>query len=114
MRVPDKYPIPNIPDFTNNVAGSHVFTTLDLVKGYYIVEMFPDNIPKTAVIKPFGLFEFVQMPFGLRNAGSTFQCLMDHVLAGLPFIFVYLDDVLVASSDHASHRKHLHEVLHHL
>ena len=51
------------------------------------------------------------MPFGLWNAGSTFQRLMDLVLTGLPFIFVYLDDVLVASPDHASHRQHLREVL---
>ena len=108
--VPDKYPVPNIRDFTNNVAGSHVFSTLDLVKGYYQVEMFPDDIPKTAIITPFGLFEFVRMPFGLRNAGSTFQRLMDRVLVGLPFIFVYLDDVLIASPDHASHRQHLREV----
>ena len=108
--VPDKYPVPNIRDFTNNVAGSHVFSTLDLVKGYYQVEMFPDDIPKTAIITPFGLFEFVRMPFGLRNAGSTFQRLMDRVLVGLPFIFVYLDDVLIASPDHASHRHHLREV----
>merc|ERR1711860_476694 len=102
--------IPNIRDFTNNMAGSHVFSTLDLVKGYYQVEMFPDDIPKTAIIPPFGLFEFVRMPFGLRNAGSTFQRLMDRVLVGLPFIFVYLDDVLIASPDHASHRQHLREV----
>ena len=77
-------------DFTNNVAGSHVFSTLVLMKGYYQVEMFPDDIPKTAIITPFGLFEFVRMPFGLWNAGSILQRLMDRVLAGLPFIFVYL------------------------
>ena len=60
--VPDKYPVPNIRDFMNNVAGSHVFSTLDLVKGYYQVEMFPDDIPKT-VIMPFSLF-------------NSFECLL--------------------------------------
>ena len=54
------------------------------------------------------------MPFGLRNAGLTFQHLMDLVFAGLPFIFVYLDNMLVASPDHPSHRQHLREVLRHL
>ena len=94
--VPDKYSILNIRDFTNNMAGSHVFSTLDLVKGYYQVKMFPDDIPKTAIITPFGLFEFDRMPLGLQNGGSTFKRLMDRVLAGLP--------------DHASHRHHLREV----
>ena len=72
--------------------------------------MFPDDIPNTAIITPFGLFKFVPMRFGLRNVGSTFQRLMDRVLAGLPFIFVHLDDVLIASPDHASHLHHLREV----
>ena len=78
----------------NNIAGSHVFSTLYLVKGYYQVKMFPDDIPKTAIITQFGLFEFVHMPFGLQNAGSTSQRLMDYILTGLLFIFVYLDDML--------------------
>lgn len=44
--------------------GSHVFSTLDLLKGYYQVEMFPDDIPKIAIITPFGLFEFIRKLFG--------------------------------------------------
>ena len=51
------------------------------------------------------------MPFGLRNAGQTFQRMMDNVLAGLDYTFVYLDDVLVASPDHKKHAEHLREVL---
>ena len=51
------------------------------------------------------------MPFGLRNAGSTFQLMMDRVLAGLPFIFVYLGNVLVVSPNHVSHKKHLRALL---
>ena len=89
------------------MASSHVFSTLNLVKGYYQVKMFPDDIPKTAIITLFRLFEFVRMPFSLCNKGSTFQRLMDRVLAGLPYIFVYLNDVLIVSPDHDSHRHHL-------
>ena len=63
---------------------SHIFSTLNLVTGYYQVEKFLNDIPKTAIITPFGLFKFVRMPFGLRNAGSTFQRMIDRVLAGLP------------------------------
>ncbi len=50
------------------------------------------DIPKTAIIMPFGLWEFLRMTFGLRNAGNSFQRYMDRVLSGLDFIFVYLDD----------------------
>jgi Reverse transcriptase (RNA-dependent DNA polymerase) len=60
---------------------------------------------------PFGTFEYLRMPFGLRNAGQTFQRLMDSVLAGLPYCFVYIDDVLVASPSPELHVQHLEEVL---
>jgi hypothetical protein len=58
--------------------------------------MHPADILKTAIITPFGLFEFLCLTFGLRNAGSTFQRLMDWVLAGLAFAFVYLEDIIIA------------------
>ncbi len=54
---------------------------------------------KTAIITPFGLFEYARMPFGLKNAAQTFQRLMDTVCQGLDFVFVYLDDILVASQN---------------
>jgi hypothetical protein len=54
---------------------------------------------KTAIITPFGLYEFLCMGFGLQNAGNMFQFMMDHVASGLPFIFVYLDDIIVGSLD---------------
>ena len=92
--VPDKYPVPNIRDFTNRLAGTHVFSKIDLVKGYYQIPINPADIPKTAVITPFGMYKFVVMPFGLCNAGASFQQMMDRVL---PFVFCYLDDVLIAS-----------------
>jgi cleavage and polyadenylation specificity factor subunit 1 len=72
--------------------------------------MAPADIPKTAVITPFGLFEFTRMPFGLKNAAQAFQRLMDTVCANLSFAFVYLDDILVASNTKAEHMSHLREL----
>ena len=109
VTVPDRYPVPNIQDFTANLAGCCVFSKLDLIKGYYQVPMAPEDVEKTAVVTPFGLFEFLAMPFGLLNSGCSFQRLMDEVLGDLPHTFVYVDDVLVASPDIASHMVHLRQ-----
>ena len=67
------------------------------------------NVPKTAVIMPFGLFEFLRMPFSLKNTAQVFQRFMDQVCRGLEdFFFVYIDDVLMASPDAKEHQRHLH------
>ena len=103
----DQYPVPHIQDFSAHLHGCKVFSKVDLIRGYHQVPMHPDDIAKTAVITPFGLFEFLRMPFGLKGAAQTFQRLMDTVLADLPFLFVYLDDVLVASKNMTEHMEHL-------
>jgi hypothetical protein len=95
--IEDRYPLPNMADLAARLAGCTIFSKLDLKKGYLQVPVTTSDVPKTAIITPFGLFEFVRMPFGLKNAGMTFQRLMDTLLGGLPFAFVYWDDILVAS-----------------
>ena len=87
----DRYPIPHIHTFGAVTAGAAVFSVIDLVRGYHQIPMHRDHVQKTAIITPFGLFEFVRMPFGLKNSAQAFQRLMDGVLRGLPFVFVYLD-----------------------
>ena len=108
VTTPDKYPVPHISDFTANLHGCTVFSKLDLVRGYHQIPVAKDSIPKTTIVTPFGLYEFVVTPFGLRNAGQTFQRMMDSILQDLPFAFVCTDDVLIASKDADEHREHLH------
>ena len=72
--------------------------------------MAKGDIPKMAVITPFGLFEWIRMPFGLRNAGCTFQRMMDQILGDIPHYFVYFDDLLIASPDATSHLRHVRQV----
>ena len=103
--------MPNIQEFSSQLAGSTIFSRIDLIKAFHQIPVHPDDIPKTAIITPFGLFEYVRMPFGLINAAQTFQRFIDEVLRGLPFCFAYIDDLLIASPDEASHQQHLHQVL---
>ena len=73
--------------------------------------MDPADIKKTAIITPFGLFEYLRMPFGMKNSAQAFQRLMDQVFQGLKFAFAYLDDILVASRNEEEHKQHLRKVL---
>jgi hypothetical protein len=83
----DVNPLPNMLDFPDRLSGCTVFSKIDPRKGYWQVPVRPEDRPKTAVIMPFGLFEFLCMPFGLCNAGSSFQHMMDRVLAILTFAY---------------------------
>lgn len=93
----DAYPLPNISDILDQLGNAKYFSVLDLASGFHQIPMAPKDAPKTAFSTPYGHYQFKRMPFGLKNAPSTFQRLMDNVLSGLQGneLFVYMDDIVI-------------------
>ena len=105
----DSYPLPLISESLEALGGAKFFSSMDLMSGYWQVEMDPASREKTAFTTHAGLYEFTTMPFGLCNAPGTFQRLMECVLRGLTWqiALIYLDDVLVYSRTFEEHLQHL-------
>lgn len=108
---PDRYPVPRLKDFTYQLNGKNIFSTLDLNRAYQQLPVHTDDIEKTAIITPFGLYEFPRMCPGLKNAGQTFQRFIHQVLQGLDFCYPFIDDVIISSQNENDHVKHLRQVL---
>lgn len=98
--VKDSFPLPSIAVSLDSLDGAKYFCTLDLASGYWQVPLDDDAKAKSAFVVPGGLYEFQVMPFGLCNAPSTFERLMENILVGLQWkiLLVYLDDVIVFGS----------------
>ena len=109
----DAYPLPRIDDTIEALSGSQWFSTLDLLWGYWQVEMSEEDRAKTAFSTHEGLYEFKVMPFGLCNAPTTFQQLMDLVLSGIQWssCLVYIDDIVVVGKTVQNHLDNLQLVL---
>ena len=105
-----RYPMPNINSFSSRLAYKTYLSKIDLTSSYHQIKLHPDDIPKTAITTPFGLFKFRYMPFGLHNVAATFQRAMDKMFSNLKCVFIYLDDILVFSDDEESHLKDLDSV----
>ncbi|KAF4709532.1 hypothetical protein FOZ62_028685, partial [Perkinsus olseni] len=112
VSVIDAYPIPRPDDVQEHLAGAKVFSTLDLRSGYWQMPVRASDRHKTAFCPGpgFPLYEWTRMPFGLCNAPAGFQRLMDFIVGHLPFVRVYLDDILVFSKSVEEHLDHLRQV----
>lgn len=110
--IDDKYPLPNISDVLDKLGRCQYFTTLDLASGFHQIEMAEEDIPKTAFNVENGHYEYVRMPFGLKNAPATFQRVMDNVLRGLQghICLVYMDDIIIFSTSLQEHMVNLTKV----
>lgn len=109
----DAFPLPRIEESLDALCGAEWFSTLDLASGYNQVPVAEGDKCKTAFCTPFGLFEFNRMPFGLCNAPSTFQRLMERMFGDQRFqtLLLYLDDIIIFSSTVQQHLERLEMVL---
>ncbi|KAK6012382.1 zinc knuckle [Ostertagia ostertagi] len=102
----DSYPLPKIDTVLQCLAGKKVFSTMDLASGYWQIRLSEDAKRKSAFTTSEGLFQFTVLPFGLSTSPAVFQRMMDMVLKGLELedeVFVYIDDILVATESIERH-----------
>lgn len=107
---PDRYPIPHISSLSTRLHDRKIFSKIDLIQAYHQIPMSKQDVEKTAVATPFGLYEYTCMPFGLRNAGSTFQRYVDNIFLNCKCVFNYLDDILIYSESPEQHQEDIKEV----
>ncbi|UYV63691.1 hypothetical protein LAZ67_2005321, partial [Cordylochernes scorpioides] len=107
-----RQPLPHIQDMFDRLHGSRFFSTLDVAWGYWQIEMDPQSIQKTAFVTNDGHYEFLVMPFDLKNAASTFQSIIQHILGELLWkgTCSFQDDILVYTKTWQEHIELLSKV----
>ena len=101
VTIKNNYPLPRINDLYDQLAGSSVFSKMDLRLGYHQIKIRNGDIPKTAFVTRYGQYEYTIMSFGLTNAPATFSRLINSVFMEYldKFVIVYLDDILIYSKN---------------
>nr|XP_045603076.1 uncharacterized protein LOC123761177 [Procambarus clarkii] len=109
VTVADTYPLPRVEECLNAIGKARYLTKFDLFKGYWQVPLTEKAKPISAFVTPDGLFECQVMPFGMKNAASTFQRLMGIVLRDVENTLIYIDDVLIYDVDWQDHLRHIED-----
>jgi hypothetical protein len=113
VTIKNKYPLSRIDDLFDQLRGACVFSRINLRSGYHQLKVQECDIPKTALVLRYGLYEFTVMSFGLTNAPAYFMYMMNKVFMEYldKFVVMFIDDILVYSRSEDAHERHLHLVL---
>jgi hypothetical protein len=113
VTIKNMYPLPRIDDLFDQLKGGCVFSKIDLRSGYHQLKIRAIDIPKTAFITRYGLYEYTVMSFGLTNAPAYFMYLMNKAFMEYfdKFVVVFIDDILIFSKNKEDHDEHLRVVL---
>ena len=109
----DGYPMPRTDDILAQMSGNpRFFSILDLFSGFHQVKMTKTATERSAFVTPFGQWEYLRMPFGLSNAPTSFQKMMQDILADLigKVCFVFVDDISIYTSTFEEHLQVLEEI----
>ncbi|KYO40153.1 hypothetical protein Y1Q_0022086 [Alligator mississippiensis] len=112
MAVFDAFPMPHVAELIERIGDARYISTLDLAKGYWQIPVAKRSRLKTAFGTPWGLYEFVRMPFGLHGAATMFQRLMDQILAGhAEYAAAYIHDIIIYTRTWEQHKSTLWAIL---
>jgi len=113
LTILNKYPLPLMSELRDRVAGATIFTKLDLKDGYHLIRIKKGDEWKTVFRTRYGQYAYKVMPFGLVNAPTTFQRMMNKILREFldQGVVVYLDDIVIYSKTHAGHVTMVKKVL---
>ena len=103
----DAWPLPRIDDIFDRMYKSKYFSTIDLKSGYWQIRMDKNSIEKTAFSTADGHYEFLRMPFGLKNAPAHFSRIMQLLFGDKQYIEIYLDDLTIHSQSLTEHLEHI-------
>ena len=110
LTVFDPEPMPTAEELYHKLSEDRFYSKIDLSKGYWQVKVADKDVHKTAFVTPDGHYEFLKMPFGMVNSGATLKRGLKRILADMPNVVFYWDDILVHTKTWEDHLKTLRQL----
>jgi transposase InsO family protein len=107
----DRYPLPLVDEILTKLSGGKYFTKLDLSQAYHQIQLDEESRKFTVINTPFGLYQYLRLPYGASPCVGLFQRAMENLLKGLPGVSVFLDDILIVGKSQDDHLANLKKVL---